>query len=198
MKKQFSYLFVAAATVLLVQETAQLFATAGRDIRPQSQITTCTGSEAVCSPIMNAVGDVVEIDTASLRFTNLGQIAARKPVTIRLPQQSGQRVAYKFTPTAGPAAGRSINVVLENVKQAAGTRRAGLSVINVYTQRQGQAANKWTTVAELTEIPVEQASVSLKADGTVTVTDPRTKKPVTINLAEQAHASRTGGTAAAA
>jgi hypothetical protein len=188
---------LALATLIVSAFSSEVFAASGRDIAPQSQITTCTGKEAVCSPVMNAVGDVVEINPASVKFTTLGKITAAKPVTVKLPQTPGQRVGYKFTPTTGSAAGRNINVVLENVKQAAGTRRAGLSVINVYTQHEGQAANKWTTAAELTEIPAQQASVSLKADGTVTVSDPRTKRPVTINLTEQAHAGRTGAAAAA-
>lgn len=197
MKKQFSYLFVVTATVLLVQETSQLLAGPGSETEvqadPKTIIVTCTGANAVCSPVMNAVGEVVEINPTRIKFNLLGKITETEPVTVRLPQEPGQRSAYKFIPTTGLAAGRTINVVLENVEQPVGTRKADLSVINVYTQRQGQPADKWTTVAELTNVFAPRATVSLKADGIVTVRDPRTKRPVTINLAAQARTDRVRG-----
>lgn len=124
-----------------------------------------------------------EIDPSSLRFTDLGRITITKSATIEVSQEPGQRIAYRFIPTAGLTAGRTINVILENEKQPAGTSKAGLSAINIYTQRPGQPATSWTLMLKIRDFIDRKATITLKEDGTIIASDPRTKKqPFTIKL----------------
>lgn len=61
-----------------------------------------------CKASMSAIGNVAvginpEIGPASLKFIDLGRIKTTKSVTIEVPQEAGQRVAYRSTPAAGSA-----------------------------------------------------------------------------------------------
>lgn len=155
------------------------------------QFIYCTGLGAICQQQagkLNAIGDVVHIDTSKYAVTNLGNIAEEKLVTLALPEKQGDKVLYSFTPSTGEFAGKQVFAAFDYLVSRPGTKIAGKIVVMLYRSLEGAKATEWTEIATITlkpkdagikakDLKLEPIDVMLKPDGTGVWLNPETGKP---------------------
>jgi hypothetical protein len=142
----------------------------------KTAVATCGGPDSSCSAVVNAIGDVVNIDVSTLAVTALGQIGTDKTIDIELPDTVGTQKVYSLTPTQGESMGKRIYIVLDNIAQRPGSRLAGKTVVKMYRQFEGDKKNQWIEVGKI-ETPAKtlgSAPVTFKPDGTAVWTNPVT------------------------
>ena len=157
----------------------------------QIGVTTCTGAHSNCNVTINAVGDVITVDVKNTPIKDLGTLSSEKVAELAMPKEPGTHEVYSFTPSEGELTNTKIYLLVQNVEQARGTRRADMNVFKLSRQLPGNKPNEWTEVGDLEVKKTEtltQMPFFIKKDGTMITFDTSGVKgtgAVTINTDEQ-------------
>jgi hypothetical protein len=151
---------------------------------PMDELVVCKDQE--CPRVINSVGEAVTIDVTKLSIQDQGTISQDKILEVQLPENVGEKVAYSFIPSTGESQGKRIYIVLENQEQRPGSRLSQATVIKFYRRFEDEKPSHWIEVGSFImkkkNAQVEPVKLTIKNDGTVTVTLPTTGKTEVIPL----------------
>ena len=119
------------------------------DVKIQIGVATCTGGGNQCNVTINAVGDVVTFDIAGYPVKDLGELKADQLITLDLPQQLRGAKVFSFIPTSGDLSGTEIYLLIQNVRQRVGTRRANKTVFKLSRQLMGAQPDQWIELGDI-------------------------------------------------
>lgn len=142
----------------------------------KTAVIDCAGAGTECAAVINAVGDVVNVNVSSYPVKDLGIISQDKKAPITLPEEPGKTI-YSITPTSGESAKKTIVILFDHTVPRPGSADFFKKVIKIYRQFKGDNPMNWTEVGMIssTEKKLGDVTVTFKTDGTAVYTDPTGK-----------------------